>query len=83
MKKRASFIIPAIVLAARFSACNGSTPSLKEVALNKTLWIFRYYEYNTEYLQLSKDVKELLAEELRSDKFPVQCPKKQGLVGIP
>ena len=28
-------------------------------------------------------MKELLAEELRSDKFSVQYPKKQGLVGIP
>src|SRR5215216_4991771 len=81
--KCASCIIPAILLAASFSACNGSTPGWKEGALNKTLWIFRYYEYSTEYLQLSKDAREPLAEEVRSHKFPVEYPKKQDVVGIP
>jgi len=60
-----------------------SAPGLREVALNKALWIFRYYEYNSEHLQLSVPVKLLLAEELRRCNFPVEYPAKDDLIGIP
>src|SRR5262245_60246505 len=35
-----------------------SSPGNKEPAINKTLWVFRYYEYNAEYLQLPTEVKQ-------------------------
>ena len=57
-----------------------SAPGIREAALNKSLWIFRYYEYNAEHLQLSREVKELLAAELRRCNFPVES---QELAGIP
>src|SRR5215213_5014127 len=57
-----------------------SAPGLREAALNKALWIFRYYEYNAEHLQLSKDVKDLLAAELTRCNFPV---KVEELAGVP
>jgi hypothetical protein len=57
-----------------------SPPGVREAALNKSLWIFRYYEYNAEHLQLSKEVKALLAEELTRCNFPVIA---EDLAGIP
>ena len=42
-----------------------SPPGVKEAALHKSLWIFRYYEYNSEHLKLSDEVKQLLLDELR------------------
>jgi hypothetical protein len=57
-----------------------SPPGVREAALNKTLWIFRYYEYNSEHLQLSKEVKDLLAAELTRCNYPV---KVEELAGIP
>lgn len=56
---------------------------VREAALNKSLWIFRYYEYNSEHLQLSQGLRNLLAEELRQRGYPVQYPEKEDLVGIP
>jgi hypothetical protein len=53
---------------------------VREAALNKSLWIFRYYEYNAEHLQLSKAVKDLLAAELTRCNYPV---KVEELAGIP
>ena len=60
-----------------------SAPGLRETALHKALWIFRYYEYNSEHLQLSRSVKQLLADELRRRNFPVEYPAREDLVGIP
>jgi pimeloyl-ACP methyl ester carboxylesterase len=60
-----------------------SAPGLREVALNKALWIFRYYEYNAEHLQLSVPVKRLLADELRRCNYPVEYPAREDLAGIP
>jgi pimeloyl-ACP methyl ester carboxylesterase len=60
-----------------------SPPGVREAALNKSLWIFRYYEYNAEHLQLSSAVKRLLADELRRCNFPVDYPAREDLVGIP
>jgi pimeloyl-ACP methyl ester carboxylesterase len=57
-----------------------SPPGIREAALTKALWIFRYYEYNAEHLQLSKAVKDLLAAELTRCNFPV---KVEELAGIP
>ena len=57
-----------------------SPPGIREAALNKSLWIFRYYEYNAEHLQLSREVKELLAAELRRCGYAVES---QDLAGIP
>lgn len=57
-----------------------SPPGVREAALNKALWIFRYYEYNAEHLQLSKEVKQLLAEELNRCNYPVTV---DTLAGIP
>ena len=57
-----------------------SPPGVREAALYKALWIFRYYEYNAEHLQLSKDVKALLADELTRRNYPV---KVEELAGIP
>ena len=56
---------------------------VREAALNKSLWIFRYYEYNSEHLQLSKGLKNILAEELRERGYPVKYPAKEDLAGIP
>ena len=55
-----------------------SAPGLREAALNKALWIFRYYEYNSEHLRLSQEVKELLAVELSRCTPPVK-----ELAGVP
>ncbi len=60
-----------------------SAPGVREVALKKALWIFRYYEYNAEHLQLSTTVKQVLADELRHRNYPVEYPAKDDLVGIP
>ena len=49
----------------------------------KALWIFRYYEYNAEHLQLSPEVKRLLADELRSRNYFVEYPAREDLSGIP
>lgn len=57
-----------------------SPPGVREAALNKALWIFRYYEYNAEHLQLSKEIKLLLAEELSRCGYPVTA---ENLAGIP
>jgi pimeloyl-ACP methyl ester carboxylesterase len=57
-----------------------SPPGIRESALHKSLWIFRYYEYNAEHLQLSKEIKTLLAEELTRRNYPV---KVEDLAGIP
>ena len=57
-----------------------STPAIREAALNKALWIFRYYEYNAEHLQLSTQIKQLLAEELNRCNYSV---KVEELAGIP
>ena len=64
-------------------AGDDSLPGPKEPALNKTLWVFRYYEYNAEYLQLPTEVKQLLADELRRCNYPVKYPAKEDLAGIP
>ena len=60
-----------------------SPPGLREASLNKVLWIFRYYEYNAEHLQLSASVKQLLADELRRRGYPTKYPDKEDLSGIP
>jgi pimeloyl-ACP methyl ester carboxylesterase len=60
-----------------------SPPGVREAALHKTLWIFRYYEYNTEHLQLSTQVKQLLANELRRCGYSLEYPAKDDLYGIP
>jgi PGAP1-like protein len=60
-----------------------SPPGMREVALNKALWIFRYYEYNAEHLQLSDKVKLLLADELRRHSYRLEYPAKQDLAGVP
>ena len=60
-----------------------SPPGLREVALNKALWIFRYYEYNAEHLKMSDEVNRLLADELRNRNYFVEYPAKQDLAGIP
>jgi hypothetical protein len=57
-----------------------SPPGLREAALNKSLWIFRYYEYNAEHLKLSQNIKMLLAEELTRRGYPVSV---DNLAGIP
>ena len=57
-----------------------SPPGSRELALHKSLWIFRYYEYNAESLQLSREIKRLLAEELTRCNYPV---RDEGLSGIP
>lgn len=57
-----------------------SPPGVREAALNKSLWIFRYYEYNAEHLKLSKEIKMVLAEELTRCGYPVSW---DGLTGIP
>ncbi|MDQ2691490.1 MAG: hypothetical protein M3Y68_05630, partial [Chloroflexota bacterium] len=56
---------------------------VREAALNKSLWIFRYYEYNSEHLRLSGELRALLAEELRRRGYPVEYPVKDDLAGIP
>jgi hypothetical protein len=58
-------------------------PGPKDAALNKTLWVFRYYEYNEEYLHLTPGVKQLLADELRNRNCPVQYTDPNRLSGIP
>ena len=57
-----------------------SPQGMREAGLTKSLWIFRYYEYNDEHLQLSEDVKKLLAAELTDHNYPVEWQK---LAGIP
>ena len=46
-----------------------SPPGPKDAALVKTLWIFRYYEYNAQYLQLSDEVKNTLKKELSDNGY--------------
>jgi pimeloyl-ACP methyl ester carboxylesterase len=60
-----------------------SGPGIREAALNKALWIFRYYEYNPEQLQLSKEVTQVLADELSRNGFPVEYRARNDLAGIP
>jgi pimeloyl-ACP methyl ester carboxylesterase len=55
-------------------------PGIREAALNKALWIFRYYEYNAEHLQLSANVRKLLADEVTRCNYPV---RPDDLAGIP
>jgi hypothetical protein len=57
-----------------------SPPGVREASLHKSLWIFRYYEYNAEHLQLSKEIKGLLVDELIRCNYPV---KVENLAGIP
>jgi hypothetical protein len=57
-----------------------SPPGVREAALNKSLWIFRYYEYNAEHLKLSKDIKIVLADELTHQGYSVAW---ENLAGIP
>ena len=57
-----------------------SPPGVREAALNKSLWIFRYYEYNAEHLKLSKEITMVLAEELNRCGYSV---KWEELAGIP
>lgn len=57
-----------------------SPPGVKEAALNKSLWIFRYYEYNSEHLRLSDDVKKFLAAELTRCGYSAEWDR---LAGIP
>jgi pimeloyl-ACP methyl ester carboxylesterase len=57
-----------------------SAPGVREAALNKSLWIFRYYEYNSEHLRLSDKIREVLAEELTRCNYPVEA---KDLAGIP
>ena len=57
-----------------------SPPGVREAALHKSLWIFRYYEYNAEHLQLSKEIRGLLVDELTRCNYPV---KVEDLAGIP
>ncbi|HJR79338.1 MAG TPA: alpha/beta fold hydrolase [Anaerolineales bacterium] len=57
-----------------------SPPGVREAALHKSLWIFRYYEYNAEHLQLSEKIRKLLADELTRCGYPV---KVEDLAGIP
>jgi pimeloyl-ACP methyl ester carboxylesterase len=57
-----------------------SPPGVREASLSKSLWIFRYYEYNAEHLQLSEKVKKFLAAELTRCNYPVEWNK---LAGIP
>ena len=55
-----------------------SPPGVREAALNKALWIFRYYEYNSEHLQLSDQVKQILLAELSRCGY-----QAEKLAGIP
>ena len=55
----------------------------RAAALNKVLWIFRYYEYNAEHLRLSAPVRQLLADELRRCGYPIKYPEKEDLSGVP
>ena len=57
-----------------------SPPGVREAALNKALWIFRYYEYNADHLKLSEDIKKVLAAELTRCGYSV---KLEELAGIP
>jgi len=57
-----------------------SPPGVREAALHKSLWIFRYYEYNSEHLRLSREIKTVLANELTRCGYPVMW---QDLSGIP
>lgn len=57
-----------------------SPPGVREAALNKSLWIFRYYEYNAEHLRIADDVKKVLAKELTDRGYEA---KWQKLAGIP
>jgi pimeloyl-ACP methyl ester carboxylesterase len=59
-----------------------SRPGVREAALNKSLWIFRYYEYNTEHLKLSDAVKQLLVDELRRCGYN-EVEYKEQLAGVP
>jgi PGAP1-like protein len=58
-------------------------PGPREAAPNKTLWVFRYYEYNEEYLRLTSDIKQLLANELHNRNCPAEYTDQDHLVGIP
>jgi hypothetical protein len=59
-----------------------SEPGVRESALNKSLWIFRYYEYNEEHLRLSDAVRQLLLDELRRCGYN-EVEYKEQLSGIP
>src|SRR5512138_3452620 len=59
-----------------------SEPGTREAALNKSLWIFRYYEYNEEHLKLSDAVKQLLLDELRRCGYS-EWDYKEQIAGIP
>lgn len=55
-----------------------SPAGVREAAIHKSLWIFRYYEYNAEHLQLSTDTKDLLLAELNERGYATD-----RLAGIP
>ena len=59
-----------------------SEPGMRETALNKSLWIFRYYEYNAEHLKLSDAVKQLLFDELHRCGYN-EVESKEQLTGVP
>ena len=59
-----------------------SEPGIREAALNKSLWVFRYYEYNEEHLKLSDPVKQLLLDELRRCGYN-EVEYKEQLAGVP
>ena len=57
-----------------------SPPGVREAALHKSLWIFRYYEYNADHLRLSQEIKMVLADELTRCGYSVRW---EDLAGIP
>ena len=59
-----------------------SEPGVREAALNKSLWVFRYYEYNEEHLKLSDTVRQLLLDELRRCGYS-EVEYKEQLAGVP
>ena len=59
-----------------------SPPGVREAALYKSLWVFRYYEYNAEHLKLSDDLKQLLVDELRRSGYN-EVENKEQLAGVP
>lgn len=59
-----------------------SEPGVREAALVKCLWIFRYYEYNEQHLKLSDAVRQLLLDELRRCGYN-EVEYKEQLAGVP
>lgn len=57
----------------------------RDAALHKSLWIFRYYEYNAQHLQLSPAVERELAKELKVRGYRGKCegiPRYAALLAL-